>query len=129
MSLNSSRRMLRTWRTPSSPYNTVGLRRNKFENGTNHPAMHRLLLGLYIRYSDVTESMLTTAYDRHFVGITRHSKGRMCRYNWHSAGFLTWPFPMLKYKYIFQIKYPEAILSNSTRRLLWFEITEMLIAV
>jgi len=26
VSLNSSRRMLRTWRTPSSPYNTVGLR-------------------------------------------------------------------------------------------------------
>jgi len=40
-----------------------------------------------------------------------------------------WPFPMLKYKYIFQIKYTEAILSNSTRKLLWFEITKMLIAV
>ena len=24
-------------------------------------------------------------------------------YNWHSAGSLGWPFPMLKYKYIFQI--------------------------
>jgi len=35
---------------------------------------------------------------------------------------------MLKYKYIFQIKYTEAILSNSTRQLLWFEITKMLIA-
>ena len=35
---------------------------------------------------------------------------------------------MLKYKYIFQIKYTEAILSNSTRKLmLWFEITKMLI--
>jgi len=40
-----------------------------------------------------------------------------------------WPFPMLKYKYIFQIKYAEAILSNSTRKLLWCEITKMLIAV
>jgi len=40
-----------------------------------------------------------------------------------------WPFPMLKYKYIFQIKYTEAILSNSTRKLLKFEITEMLTAV
>jgi len=29
----------------------------------------------------------------------------------------------------FQIKYAEAILSNSTRKLLWFEITKMLIAV
>jgi len=53
----------------------------------------------------------------------------VCRYNWHSATFLGWPFPMLKYRYIFQIKYTEAILSNSTRKLLWFEITKMLIAV
>jgi len=30
-----------------------------------------------------------------------------------------------KYKYIFEIKYTEAILSNSTRKLLWFEITKM----
>jgi len=33
---------------------------------------------------------------------------------------------MLKYKFIFQIKYAEAILSNSTRKLLWFEITKMI---
>ena len=39
------------------------------------------------------------------------------------------PFPMMKYKYIFQIKYTEAILSNCTRKLLRFEITRMLIAV
>jgi len=38
------------------------------------------------------------------------------------------PFPMLQHKYIFQVKYTEAILSNCTRKLLWFEITEMLIA-
>jgi len=37
------------------------------------------------------------------------------------------PFPMLKYKYIFRIKYTEAILSNSTRKLLWLEISKMLI--
>jgi len=36
---------------------------------------------------------------------------------------------MLNYKYISQIKYTEAILSNSTRKLLWFEIRKMLIAV
>jgi len=36
---------------------------------------------------------------------------------------------MLKYKCIFQIKYTEAILSNSTRKLLWLEITKILIAV
>jgi len=29
----------------------------------------------------------------------------------------------------FQIKYTEAALSNSTRKVLWFEITKMLIAV
>ena len=40
-----------------------------------------------------------------------------------------WPFSMLNYKYIFQIIYTEAILSNSTRKLLWFEITKMLIAI
>ena len=44
------------------------------------------------------------------------------RYNWHSAGSLGWP-------YIFQTKYTEPVLSNNTRRPLWFEITEMLIAV
>jgi len=36
---------------------------------------------------------------------------------------------MLKCKHIFQTKYTEAILSNSTRKTLWFEITRMLIAV
>ena len=37
---------------------------------------------------------------------------------------------MLKYKYIFfSIKYAEAILSNRTRKLLWFEIGKVLIAV
>jgi len=58
------------------------------------------------------------------------SKGtKVHRNNWHSAGFLGWQFPMLKYKYIFQIKYTEAILSKRTRKLLWFEIFKMLIAV
>jgi len=36
---------------------------------------------------------------------------------------------MLKYEHIFLIKCTEAILSNSTRKLLWFEIGKMLIAV
>jgi len=26
---------------------------------------------------------------------------KVCRYNWHSAGFLGWPFQMLKYKIYF----------------------------
>jgi len=38
-------------------------------------------------------------------------------------------FSVLKYAYICQIKYTEAILSNNTRKLLWFEISKMLIAV
>jgi len=36
---------------------------------------------------------------------------------------------MLKYKYIFQIKYTEAILSNNTQKLSSFEITKTLIAL
>ena len=43
--------------------------------------------------------------------------------------FPGWSFLMLKYKYIYQIKYTEAVLSNSNRKLLWFEINKMLIAV
>jgi len=54
---------------------------------------------------------------------------KACRYNWHSAGSVGWPFPMQKYKNIFQIKYTEAILSNITRKPLWFQISKMLIAV
>ena len=52
---------------------------------------------------------------------------KVCRYNWRSAGSLGWPFPVLKHKYNFQITYTEAILSNSVVKLLWFEITKMLI--
>jgi len=36
---------------------------------------------------------------------------------------------MLNYRYIFEIKYTETILLNSTWKLLWFEITKMLNAV
>ena len=53
----------------------------------------------------------------------------MRRYNWHSAGSLGWPFPLLKYRYIVQIKYTGAISLNSTGKLLLFEISKMLIAV
>jgi len=37
---------------------------------------------------------------------------KVCQYNWHSAGSVGRPFPMLKYKCIFQIKYTETILSK-----------------
>jgi len=55
------------------------------------------------------------------VDVASHYGTKVRRYNWHSAE--GWPFPMLKYKYIFQ-----AILSSSTRKLLLFEITKTLIA-
>jgi len=69
------------------------------------------------------------AIERCFIFLAHLQGTKVCRYNWHSAGFLGRPFRMLKYRYIFQIKYSEAILSNSTRKLSWFEITKMLIAV
>ena len=36
--------------------------------------------------------------------IDRERGTQVCRYNGHSAGSLVWPFPMLKYKYIFSYK-------------------------
>ena len=68
-----------------------------------------------------------TAMPRASVFLIDGAKVR--RYNWHSAGSLRWPFPTVKYKYTFQIKYTESVLSNSTRKLLRFEITKLLIAV
>jgi len=61
-------------------------------------------------------------------GVTKghDRRERQCRYNWHSAVSLGWPFLVLIS--IFQIKYTEAILSDSTRKLLWFEISKILIA-
>jgi len=48
-----------------------------------------------------------------------------------TTGTVLVPFPILKEKYIFQIKQDdtEAVLSNSTEKLLGFEITNMLNAV
>ena len=53
-------------------------------------------------------SLPPRTHDRFNHVIPRATK--VCRYNWHSAGSLGWPFPMLKYKYIkykrnFEIKY------------------------
>jgi len=47
----------------------------------------------------------------------------VCRYNW-----LGLVISNAKIQVFFQIKYTEAILSSNTRKLLWFEITKMLIA-
>jgi len=75
--------------------------------------------------------LLVLDEERTSAEVVLGSRGDIVRrYNWHSAGSVGWPFPMLKYEYIFRIKYTEAILSNSARKLSLFElITEMLIAV
>jgi len=40
------------------------------------------------------------------IPVVTHTQGtKVCRYNWHSAGSLGRSFTMLKYKYIFQIKF------------------------
>jgi len=55
---------------------------------------------------------------------------KLCRHNWHSAGSLGLASSNAKIQiYIFQMKYTEATVSNSTRKLLWFEITKMPIAL
>jgi len=66
-----------------------------------------------------------------FKAKAKTSEGNAKREQTMGTVLVPWAgqFPMLKYKYIFQIKYTETILSNNTRKLLWFEITEMLIAV
>jgi len=61
--------------------------------------------------------------------INKIWNSKVRRYNWHSAGSLGLPSPMLKYKYIFLVEYTEAFYSNSTQKLFWFEITKTLIAV
>ena len=60
------------------------------------------------------------------AGIENESAPIQLAQCWFSDGLANL---MLKYKYIFQVKYTEAILSNSTRKLSWFEITKILIAV
>jgi len=51
----------------------------------------------------------------------------------HTTGTVPVPwaghFQYIITEYIFQIKYKEPIVSNSTRKLSWFKITKMLIAV
>jgi len=49
--------------------------------------------------------------------------------NQHFGNYKPRQFPVPWYEYIFQIKYTEAISSNSTRKPLWFEISKMPTAV
>jgi len=71
--------------------------------------------------------------DRSLVVLHHFGLGRTIRTNGFQAAVSDTSsilsFLMLKYNYIFQIKYTEAVLLNSNRKLLWFEITKMLIAV
>jgi len=79
-----------------------------------------------------TSAVLGANLFRHHSYSTQvHCTGnKVCRYNWHNAGSQGWPIPMLKYQYIiFEIKYTEAIISNSTQKLLRFEISKMSIGV
>jgi len=79
----------------------------------------------------IWEERYTTEIARFAVSteyfLLQGTKVRRQAYNWHSAGSLGWPFSVLKYQYIFQMKYTEANLSNSPRKLSWFEIIKMLI--
>jgi len=58
-------------------------------------------------YARATSRACYYSLRRTRTGIGEGTK--VCRYNWDSAGSLGWPFPMLKYKYIFQTKYTKAI--------------------
>ena len=55
---------------------------------------------------------------------------KVCRYSWHSAGSPGWPFPVLKYRYIFRWiirnQFYQTALGSC---MLWFEISKMLTAV
>ena len=55
---------------------------------------------------------------------------KVCRYNWHSAGSLGCPFPMLKYKYIFlKQNIRKQFYQTALGKLIWFEIFKMQITV
>jgi len=52
----------------------------------------------------------------------------VCRYNWHSAGFLCWPFPVLKYKCIFQINIRKQFCQTALGNCYGLKSTKMIIA-
>ena len=95
----------------------------------NHQIKKGLLLSLWVKKLKSVNIWQSYKQERGCLMHTakRRSKcTRQSRYSWHSAGYLSCPFPMLEYKYICPLKYTETILSNSSRKLLRFE---MLIAV
>ena len=52
----------------------------------------------------------------------------MCRYSWHSAGSLGWPFPTLNI-YISNKVHGNNAVKQHSETVKWFEMTKMLIAV
>jgi len=87
--------------------------------------LRHLWFGVHKSHSQETSLSQTDAAQTCHSGRTKE------RYRERKSAFTTdtvW-FPGLKFAFIFQIKYMEAILSYSTRKLLLFEITKVLIAV
>jgi len=87
-----------------------------------HPRSQQFGLPASALGAEATDGPQVTVEPGPLRALLRHWKLAQC---W----FPGLAIPNAKNKYIFQIKYREAILSNSTRKLLWFEITKMLIAV
>jgi len=59
--------------------------------------------GLQRRIERVTAGQFSFSWATVNAAVTTRRKV-LCRYNWHSAGSLGWPVPMLKYYYIFSNK-------------------------
>jgi len=77
--------------------------------GGLQPPSSGLATSLVFKYDFIPNFLLSRLLDLSNVAVSVEQGTKVCRYNWHSAGFLGWPFPVLKYKYSFQIKYTEAI--------------------
>jgi len=60
----------------------------------------------------------------------RSSAAKVCRYDWHSAGSLDWPFPVLKYKHNFPSKmYGSDFCQTALGNCYGLKLQKMLIAV
>jgi len=95
--------------------------------GQRHVDSRRGRLNTDYYRRDVDPTTLAHDADKNSRHSTIGAKVRRC--NWHSAGSLGWPFPMLAFEFIFRVKYTEAILSNSSRKLLRFETSKIPIEV
>ena len=75
-----------------------------------------VVVGFGVVYCQFACKQSTASHTDQEPDTARGIVTKVCRYKWHSAGSLGWPFPMLKHKFIFQIKYTEAVLSNNYTR-------------